>query len=292
MCQECGCGLRGDAAEASNVFPDASPRRAAPPHPDAPSHAHFHAHAHADNVVSAPSMPAPGASATPHQVLEVQRSLLERNDRWAEQNRGFFRAKRLFVLNVLSAPGSGKTTLIQKTAGLLRRQGIRVGVVVGDLATDNDARRLREAGLPVVQISTGTLCHLEGDMVARAVDQLDTDHLDLLVIENVGNLVCPAAFDLGEHLRVVLLSVTEGEDKPLKYPPLFHSADVALLTKMDLVEILGFDRATALDNLRRISHHARVFEVSARTEQGMAAWANFLLERRAAWLEPSPACSA
>ncbi len=212
-------------------------------------------------------------------VLSVQRSLLERNDRLAEQNRGFFRARNLFVVNILSAPGSGKTTLVQETARCLQGR-LRTGVIVGDLATDNDAARLRAAGLPVVQITTGTLCHLEADMIARALDELDLNALDLLIIENVGNLVCPASYDLGENLRVVLLSVTEGEDKPLKYPPLFHSADVALITKSDLSAAAEFQRDVALANLHRISHHARVFEVSARTGDGLEAWCAYLVACR------------
>jgi hydrogenase nickel incorporation protein HypB len=163
------------------------------------------------------------------------------------------------------------------------RPRLRVGAIVGGLATDNDAQRLRAAGLPVVQISTGTMCHLEADMIARAMGSLDLDALDLLIIENVGNLVCPAGYDLGEHLRVVLLSVTEGEDKPLKYPPVFHSADVALLTKLDLAVAVGFDRAAALANLRRVSHHARVLEVSARSGEGMDSWVQFLAEQQAAF---------
>jgi len=213
--------------------------------------------------------------------VSIQQSLLDKNDRLAERNRGFFRAKKLLVLNVLSSPGSGKTTFIQKTAEALKGK-LRLAVIVGDLATDNDAARLRQAGIPVVQITTGTVCHLEADMVARAAGQIDLDQVDVLVIENVGNLVCPAAYDLGEDLRVVLLSVTEGEDKPLKYPPMFHSAQVAVVTKGDLSAATGFDRAQALANLNRISHHARVFELSARTGQGMDAWLAFLIEQHAA----------
>jgi hydrogenase nickel incorporation protein HypB len=213
--------------------------------------------------------------------VSIQQSLLDKNDRLAERNRGFFRAKKLLVLNVLSSPGSGKTTFIQKTAEALKGR-LRLAVIVGDLATDNDAARLRQAGIPVVQITTGTVCHLEADMVARAAGQIPLDQVDVLVIENVGNLVCPAAYDLGEDLRVVLLSVTEGEDKPLKYPPMFHSAQVAVVTKGDLSAATGFDRAQALANLQRISHHARVFELSARTGQGMDAWLAFLIEQHAA----------
>ena len=191
-----------------------------------------------------------------------------------------FEAFRLFVLNVVSSPGSGKTTLLTRTIERLAPE-VRMGVIVGDLETDNDARRLRTTGAPVVQISTGTLCHLDAEMVARAAGTMPLADLDLLVVENVGNLVCPAEFDLGESLRVALLSVTEGEDKPLKYPPIFRRADVVLVTKTDLAEVCEFDRATATANIRRVSPLARVFEVSARTGDGMDAWCAYLKEARA-----------
>ncbi len=200
---------------------------------------------------------------------------MEKNTRIAERNRGYFRAKNLLVLNVVSSPGSGKTTFIRETAVRLNGK-LRVGVVVGDLATDNDAARLKTSGIPVIQITTGTVCHLDADMVAKAAEQLPLDQLDVLVIENVGNLVCPADYDLGENLRVVLLSTTEGEDKPLKYPPMFHSANVAIVTKSDLAGAAGFDRDQALGNLHRVSHHAQVFELSAKSGAGMDGWLNYL----------------
>lgn len=271
MCRECGCGVVGEVhvdGRASRELD--SPVLQNHGH-DGPDHSHE----------PRPDPAGPGTAPDVH-TLNVQRHILEKNERLAERNRGFFRAKQLLVLNVLSSPGSGKTTLIQKTAEALAGQA-RIGVIVGDLATDRDAARLRAAGLPVVQINTGTVCHLEAEMVARAAGQLPLDQLDILVIENVGNLVCPAAYDLGEDLRVVLLSVTEGEDKPLKYPPMFHSAQVALLTKTDLAEAVGFDRAQALEHLRRVSHHATLFEVSARRGDGMAEWGRFLLQQRAAF---------
>ncbi len=272
MCQECGCGIVGGFSVDGQ--PESKPKT---------SHEHHHEHDH-------PHDDARASGADNRQQVPVHQSLLEHNDRLAERNRGFFRAKGLLVLNVLSAPGSGKTAFIQKTAEVLGER-VRVGVVVGDLATDNDAARLRAAGVPVVQITTGTVCHLEADMVARAMTKLNLDALDVLIIENVGNLVCPAAYDLGEHLRVVLLSVTEGEDKPLKYPPLFHSAQVAIITKGDLSIPAGFDRERALANLHRISHHARIFEVSSRSGQGMEEWCEFL-EQAARQAKSAPADEA
>jgi hydrogenase nickel incorporation protein HypB len=179
---------------------------------------------------------------------------------------------------VLSSPGSGKTTFLRETARALAGQ-VKAGIIVGDLATDNDAQRLRESGAPVVQITTGTVCHLEAEMVGRALKQLDLNGLELLIIENVGNLVCPASYDLGEDLRVVLLSVTEGEDKPLKYPPMFQAADVVIISKTDLAQPCAYDREAALANLRRVAPKARLFETSAKTGEGMVAWCDFLVQQ-------------
>jgi len=213
--------------------------------------------------------------------VAVHEAVLARNDRQAERNRGYFKAKGLLVVNVLSSPGSGKTALIERT---LRDFGdrVRVGVIVGDLQTDHDARRLREAGAPAVQVTTGDVCHLDAEMVARAAERLDLDALDLLVIENVGNLVCPAAYDLGEDLRVALLSVTEGEDKPLKYPLVFRTAQVVVINKVDIADAAGFDRERALENLRRVAPGATLIEVSARTGQGMEQWYGYLEGQRSA----------
>jgi hydrogenase nickel incorporation protein HypB len=262
MCKECGCGLPGENLVGISAH-----------HHD---HEHGHDHHHGQDHGHSHE-----ADAGTHRTLEVRRAILDKNDRLAERNRGFFHARGLLVLNVLSSPGSGKTTFIRETIRSLGKR-LKTGVIVGDLATDNDAQRLRESGAPVVQITTGTVCHLEAEMVAHALDQLDLNGLNLLIIENVGNLVCPASYDLGEDLRVVLLSVTEGEDKPLKYPPIFQSAAVAVISKMDLALACDYDRKTAMANLRRLTPKAHVFETSVKTGQGMEAWCEFLIKQHKA----------
>lgn len=215
-------------------------------------------------------------SESPRQTIDVRESVLARNQRLAQENRDLFRLKGVRVLNVLSAPGSGKTSLLQRTLTDLRGQ-LRAGVIVGDLATDNDARRLQSPGARAVQVTTGTVCHLEAAMVSSAAAKLGLDDLDILFIENVGNLVCPAAFDLGEDVRVALMAVTEGEDKPLKYPRLFKTSNIVIITKSDMADAAGFQREQALDNLRQAAPQARVLELSARTGQGMKPWYDLLL---------------
>jgi len=217
--------------------------------------------------------------AAPRRV-EINEGILSRNQSSAEANRRLFRERGWFAVNVVSSPGSGKTELLRRTVELLARRGVRAAVVVGDLATDNDALRLQSAGAPVVQIVTGTLCHLDADMVRRAVEALPQDPFEVLFIENVGNLVCPSAYDLGEAARVVLLSVTEGEDKPLKYPTMFKSAALTVITKMDLAAPVAFDRAAALAALRGVAPQAQIIETSARTGEGMEAWLDALLALR------------
>jgi hydrogenase nickel incorporation protein HypB len=208
-------------------------------------------------------------------TVEIGESILGHNAEAAERNRRAFRENGLRVVSIVSSPGSGKTALLERTLTDLQGR-IPVGVIVGDLQTDNDARRLRGKGAPVVQITTGGYCHLEATMVARAMEKLDLSAINLLFVENVGNLVCPAAYDLGEDLRVVALSVTEGEDKPLKYPTIFRGADAVLVTKMDLADAVGLDREALRDSLCRAAPQARVLEVSSRTGVGMEAWYEFL----------------
>ena len=213
-------------------------------------------------------------SASPRFKIALHQNLLERNARQALLNQVQFDQHDLLAVNLISAPGSGKTAFLEQLACRWGRQPI--GVIVGDLATDNDAQRLERAGARAVQIRTGDLCHLDADLVARAFSELDTTDLDLLMIENVGNLVCPTAFPLGEHRRLALISVTEGEDKPLKYPALFNSADAVLINKIDLAEVAGFDRNAILANLRVTAPHAQVFEMSARSGSGLEAVMDWL----------------
>ena len=211
-------------------------------------------------------------------TLIINQGVLSKNDQLAQHNRALFKSKHLLTLNVVSSPGSGKTAFIERTLTDMRGR-LRGGVVVGDLATDNDAQRIARSGAPAIQITTGDTCHLDAEMVADATAKLNLDALDVLIIENVGNLVCPSSYDLGEDMRVVLLSVTEGEDKPLKYPTMFKTANVVIVNKMDIAEAVGFERETALSNIRRMVPEAVIFEVSARTGLGMEAWYRFLEER-------------
>jgi hydrogenase nickel incorporation protein HypB len=212
-------------------------------------------------------------------TVPVHQAILGKNDQQAQRNRLAFRDRGILVLNILSAPGSGKTAFLERTLTELGK-GLRAGVIAGDLATENDAQRLRRSGAPVVQITTGNVCHLEAEMVNRAMSQLDWDSLELLFIENVGNLVCPASYDLGEELRVVLLSVTEGEDKPLKYPKAFKTAHVVVVNKIDIAAAVDFDRTATLANIRGIAPQTKIFEVSARTGEGMEHWYDYLQAHR------------
>ncbi len=211
-------------------------------------------------------------------LVEVRKSVLKQNDVTARALRDRFREAGVFVVSLVSSPGSGKTTFLEKTLTLLR-QSYRVAALVGDLATENDALRLARSQTPVKQITTGTLCHLEAAMVQNALEGWDLDHLDFLFIENVGNLVCPSSYDLGENLRLVLISVTEGEDKPLKYPTIFNSADVAVVTKMDLAPAVEFDWDSAYRNIQAVRPGMQVLKVSAKTGDGMQEYLSCLTTR-------------
>jgi hydrogenase nickel incorporation protein HypB len=204
-------------------------------------------------------------------IVEVRERVLKQNDLLARELRQRFQEAQVRVISLVSSPGSGKTTLLEKTLTLLKG-ACRVAALVGDLATENDAFRLQRSGAPVRQITTGTVCHLDAAMVSNALADWSLTDLDVLFIENVGNLVCPSSYDLGEDLRVVLLSATEGEDKPLKYPTIFNTADIAVITKIDLAAAVEFDRDTAYRNIQQVRPGMRVLEVSAKTGVGMDVW--------------------
>jgi hydrogenase nickel incorporation protein HypB len=210
-------------------------------------------------------------------MVEVRQQVLKKNDTLARALRQRFNDAGVYVVSIVSSPGAGKTTFLRETLCRLVRRW-NVAALAGDLATENDARRLGESGAPVRQIVTGTVCHLEADMVESAIAAAgwDLHELDFLFVENVGNLVCPSSYDLGEHLRLVLLSTTEGEDKPLKYPTIFNTADVAVITKSDLAEAASFDRQAALDNIQAVRPGMTTLEVSSRTGAGMNDWLGFL----------------
>ena len=211
-------------------------------------------------------------------LLEVRQNVLKRNDLLARALRERFHEAGVYAVSLVSSPGAGKTAFLEKTLAHLRRF-CKVAALVGDLATDNDAARLARAEVPVKQITTGTVCHLEAEMVERALEDWNLRELDCLFIENVGKLVCPSSYDLGEALRLVLMSVTEGEDKPLKYPTIFNTADVALITKIDLATAVEFDLPAARQSIQSVHPEMPVFELSAKTGQGMNEWFDFLQSR-------------
>jgi hydrogenase nickel incorporation protein HypB len=311
MCTTCGCGsdqVRIDGVDAhrhehehvhedgtrhvhahdhadgySLVHDHPDGRAHAHDHPDGRAHAHDHAdrqaHDHAHALPAALRGPigavhAPGVA--PSRVVDVERALLEKNDALAAVNRRRFADRAVLALNLVSSPGSGKTTLLVKTIEAWGRR-TPVAVIEGDQQTSRDADRIRATGAPAVQVNTGKGCHLDAQMVGRALDRLDPGDGSLLLIENVGNLVCPAAFDLGEAHKVVILSVTEGEDKPLKYPDMFRAADLMLLSKIDLLPHLDFDVEAAIGYAQRVRPGLPVLQVSATTGAGLAEWL--------AWLE-------
>jgi len=279
MCTVCGCGagetrMEGDEHVDHHV------------HADGTSHSHGHAHGHhshehakgvgADiDYGNGPAHAhAPGMSQS--RMVQIEQDILSKNNAYAHANRSWFDERGILALNLVSSPGSGKTTLLVKTIGKLKDQ-VTINVVEGDQQTSNDAQRIRATGVAALQINTGKGCHLDGHMVGHAMERLKPSDESLFLIENVGNLVCPAAFDLGEHHKVAILSVTEGEDKPLKYPDMFRAADVMLLNKCDLLPHLEFDADLAEANARRVNPKLVIFRVSATTGDGMDAWVTWIL---------------
>lgn len=214
-------------------------------------------------------------------VITIERKVLEKNDELARQNRALLERHGIFSLNIVSSPGSGKTSILEKTLEHLKG-ALRIGVIEGDVQTDLDARRVANYGVPVVQIVTHGACHLEAKLVQDAISQLDLAVIDILVVENVGNLVCPAGYDLGETMKVAVISTTEGDDKPLKYPAMFRNASILLINKTDLLPYVSCDLAALRKNALEINPALKVFEMSARTGVGIPAWCDWLREMKSA----------
>ena len=236
-------------------------------------HSHNHPHVHEEHPAGGTETRKSGT-----REIKVVRRVLDANDIMAQQNRKLFEEKNVFVLNMMSSPGSGKTTVLEKTLTHVMPD-IRSAVIVGDICTTNDADRLAVTGAPVVQINTdefGGDCHLAAHIIEKALDGIDLEAVDLLIIENIGNLVCPAEFDIGEDTRVVVLSVTEGEDKPAKYPLMFRECDAALLNKIDLLPYLDYNRQAAIGFIQQVHPGMPIFEISAKTEEGFEHWLEWL----------------
>lgn len=228
-------------------------------------HHHTHEHHHDDHVHIHMNV----------KEINLEREILHKNDLLAERNKGYFDAKNIFAINLVSSPGSGKTSLLERTIADLKNE-ISFNVIEGDQQTTNDADRIAALNVPVIQINTGKGCHLDSEMIAKAVKELSPKDGSMMMIENVGNLVCPSMFDLGENIRVVIISITEGEDKPIKYPDMFYGSQVCIINKMDLLPYLKFDLEKLKDYAKKVNPNLQFFEVSATTGQGMDAWYSFL----------------
>ena len=286
MCTVCGCGGDGATIEAGKGHRHGHDHGHGHDHP----HAHGQGHTHDHDHHPAPGGPqgdlhfgrgpahahAPGLSQA--RMIQIETDILAKNDAYAAENREAWTARGVLALNLMSSPGSGKTTLLVRTIEAMGAAG--VAVIEGDQQTSNDADRIRATGAPAVQVNTGKGCHLDAHMVGHAAEHLPLPPGAVLFIENVGNLVCPAAFDLGEDARVAILSVTEGEDKPLKYPDIFAGADLVIVTKTDLALHCGVDLAAIAENVARISPEAALLHLSARSGEGMAAWLDWIAARR------------
>ena len=210
-------------------------------------------------------------------LVEVRQNVLKQNDLLARSLRQRFATAGVSVVSFVSTPGAGKTALLEHTLSSLREKDLQVAALVGDLATDNDADRLARSQVPVRQITTGTVCHLDASMVEKALEDWDLETLDILFIENVGNMVCPSSYDLGENLRIVLLSTTEGEDKPLKYPTIFNTSDIAVITKMDLASVVAFNLETARTNIQRVRPGMKTLELSVKTDEGIVEYLDLIV---------------
>ena len=293
MCTVCGCGddnvkIDGKSANGGEGHGHAHPHdHADGSHHHSHDHAHGHSHTHPHSHPhdhhhdahhhhygkGAAGVSVPGLAQS--RLIQLEHDILAKNNAYAAENRAFLTSRGILALNLLSSPGSGKTTLLVETIKKLKGQ-IEVAVIEGDQQTSADAARIRETGVPALQINTGKGCHLDGHMIGHALSDLAPQIDSILFIENVGNLVCPAAFDLGEAYKVVILSVTEGEDKPLKYPDMFAAADLVLLNKTDLLPHLDFNVAEAVENMRKVKPSIKVLQVSARSGAGLDQWVAWL----------------
>jgi hydrogenase nickel incorporation protein HypB len=261
MCATCGCGSNEITINGADMHEH--------DHSDGAVHAHDHDHEHHHH--DAPSVHG--------RTVSLEQDILAKNQLLAERNRGWFAGREVFAVNLMSSPGAGKTSILERTIRDLREE-MPISVLEGDQATSVDAERIRATGAAVVQINTGTGCHLDAHMVAHGVEHLGLSRGAMLLIENVGNLVCPALFDLGEHVRVVVASVTEGDDKPLKYPHMFRAAQMLLINKLDLLPHVRFDVARCIDHARRINPGLEVQLLSAETGEGVQPWYNWLRAQR------------
>lgn len=275
MCSTCGCGSNENGITLTkmgenhhtHIHGDGHSHSHDHHHDDEHSHDEHHHHHHGDHHEHSHNQSV--------SVVELEKNILHQNQLGAERNRGFFDALNIFTLNLVSSPGSGKTSLLEKTISDLKNE-IEFSVIEGDQQTTNDAARIHALEVPVLQINTGKGCHLDAEMISKSLKELKPKQNSILMIENVGNLVCPAMFDLGENQRVVIISTTEGEDKPLKYPDMFESSNICIINKTDLLPYLNFDIEKLKENAKKVNPHIQFFEVSATTGQGMNEWYEFL----------------
>jgi hydrogenase nickel incorporation protein HypB len=288
MCKTCGCGEEAQAKITNmQTGKQVDLEQENEKHAHAYDHSHHgHTHTHADGTTHRHSHDDSDRHHHHHhggaqvQSLPLQQRLLAKNDALAAQNRAWFQGREILALNIMSSPGAGKTTLLERTIAELK-DDVPLFVIEGDQATSVDGERMREAGASTLQVNTGSGCHLEADMIARGLMELRPSAGSIVMIENVGNLVCPALFDLGESCKVVILSVTEGEDKPLKYPHMFQAANLMIINKIDLSPYVEFDRERCLANARRVNQHIEVIELSSKTGAGILAWRAWLLQELA-----------
>ncbi|MCP4993195.1 MAG: hydrogenase nickel incorporation protein HypB [Gammaproteobacteria bacterium] len=276
MCTVCGCGegeVRIDGQEVEHHH------HAHEHHHHHHEHGHSHHHGHSHDYGQGPARAhAPGMSQG--RMVQIEQDILGKNNQYAATNRDYFKQQQILALNLVSSPGSGKTSLLTRSVNDLKA-GCEISVIEGDQQTANDAERIRETGVPALQINTGKGCHLDAHMVGHALENLKPAAKSLLFIENVGNLVCPAEFDLGEAHKVAILSVTEGEDKPIKYPDMFHAADLMILNKIDLLPYLDFDLDKCIEYARRVNPDLEIIQLSARSGEGLDDWYRWINQRMA-----------